>query len=178
MKLRKVVDVCVKSGRVELRRAPGCQWVGNGGAQYAFYSLPVLTEDNAPTLFDIPSEKAQMVQVIPGCPSLLCDVYEEEVPIERDLNASRYCPDGLVPFSGRTGLIFIKRKYLTPFKDDDRVSFFERCGCIAVKVGMTLCAVIAPYRVINDEYLDGLSDYLEDCRKTAEFGKSDEDIEE
>ena len=72
-------------------------------------------------------------------------------------------------------MIFIKHKYLTPFKDDDRVFFFERCGCIAVKVGMTLSAVIAPYKVINKEYLDGLSDYLEDCRRTFEGEPEDED---
>lgn len=176
MKIRKVVDICVKSGSVELRRAPECQWVGDGSAQYAFYNLPVLNCENAPTLFDIPPEKAAMVRTIHGQPNVLCDVYEEEVPIERDMLASRFCPDGLVPFSGRTGLIFIKHKYLTPFKDDDRVFFFERCGCIAVKVGITLCAVIAPYKVINEEYLDGLSDYLEDCRKTF-WGDKEEDAE-
>lgn len=174
MKTRKVIDICVKSGSVELRRAPGCQWVGDGGAQYAFYNLPVLDCDNAPVLFDIPPEKAAMVRMIHGLPPVLCEVYEEEVPIERDANASRFCPDGLVPFAGRTGLIFIRQKYLSPFKDDDKVFFFERCGCIAVKVGLTLCAVIAPYKVINKEYLDGLSDYLEDCRRTLEGEPSEE----
>ena len=176
MKIRKVIDICVKSGSVELRRAPGCQWVGDGGAQYAFYNLPVLDCESAPTLFDIPSEKASMVRMIHALPPVLCEVYEEEVPVERDMLASRYCPDGLVPFAGRTGLIFIKHKYLTPFKDDDRVFFFERCGCIAVKVGMTLSAVIAPYKIINKEYLDGLSDYLEDCRRT--LGENDENEDE
>lgn len=177
MKIRKIIDICVKSGNVELRRAPECQWVGNGGAYYAFYNLPMLTCENAPTLFDIPQEKASMVRAIHDSPTILYDVYDDEAPVERDMTASRYCPDGLVPFSGKNGLIFIQQKYLTPFKDDDRVFYFERRGCIAVKVGMTLCAVIAPYKVINAEYLDGLAEYLEECKRTAEGPEPREDNE-
>lgn len=168
MKIRKVIDICVKSGSVQLWNGEGCQWIGDGGAAYAFYNLPHLTCENVPTMFDIPDEKSSMVRMIGAAPPILSELYPDESAIERNALASRFCPDGLVPFSGMNGLIFIKQKYLSPFKDDGNIFFFERRGYIAVKLGLTLCAVIAPYTVINDEYLDGLSGYLEECRLTAE----------
>lgn len=169
MKIRKVIDICVKTGSVDLRTGADtdCQWIGNGAAFYAFYGLPHLTADNVIPVFDIPEECANMIRMNGVAPLILCENYTGEVACERDMVASRYAPDGLIPFHTSEGLVFIQQKYLQPFGKDKQLFFFERGGYIAVKEGITLRAVIAPYQIINREYIDGLTDYLLKCEITA-----------
>lgn len=169
MKIRKVIDICVKTGSVDLRTGADtdCQWIGNGAAFYAFYGLPHLTADNVISVFDIPEECANMIRMNGVAPLMLCENYRGEVACERDMVASRYAPDGLIPFHTSEGLVFIEQKYLQPFGKDKQLFFFERGGYIAVKEGITLRAVIAPKMVITREYIDGLTDYLLKCEITA-----------
>lgn len=169
MKIRKVIDICVKTGNVDLRTGADtdCQWIGNGAAFYAFYGLPHLTADNVISVFDIPEECANMIRMNGVAPLMLCENYRGEVACERDMVASRYAPDGLIPFHTSEGLVFIEQKYLQPFGKDKQLFFFERGGYIAVKEGITLRAVIAPKMVITREYIDGLTDYLLKCEITA-----------
>lgn len=169
MKIRKVIDICVKTGNVDLRTGADtdCQWIGNGAAFYAFYGLPHLTADNVIPVFDIPEECANMIRMNGVAPLMLCENYRGEVACERDMVASRYAPDGLIPFHTSEGLVFIEQKYLQPFGKDKQLFFFERGGYIAVKEGITLRAVIAPKMVITREYIDGLTDYLLKCEITA-----------
>lgn len=167
MKIRKVIDISVKSGCIDLRDGVDCQWIGDGNAFYSFWGLPQLNADNVCAMYDIPTECVNMIHERGAAPYLLCEDYSGEVACERDALASRYCPEGLVAFAAADGLLFIQHKYLTPFEKGEELFFFERGGYIAVKVGITLRAVIAPYRVLDKEYIDGLSDYLIKCKLTA-----------
>ena len=119
-----------------------------------------------------------MIRMNGVAPLMLCENYTGEVACERDMVASRYAPDGLIPFHTSEGLVFIQQKYLQPFGKDKQLFFFERGGYIAVKEGITIRAVIAPYQIINREYIDGLKDYLLKCEITAHNILSARDTEQ
>ena len=167
MKTRAMADVCLKGKSVIICDGKGCQWIGDGSAFFAVYGLPHLTPEGFCGVFDIPEDCSSMVRAKDAIP-LFDEFYEGEIAVERDALAAKYCPDGLEVFSTSKGLTFIRDKYLKPFdRKSQNLFFFERGNVIAVKEGITLRAVIAPCLLLNDQYIDGLADFLEKCRATA-----------
>lgn len=150
MKIQKIVDICKKSGQLYITEAEGAQWIGNGQAVYPLYDLPKLTAEELCTIYSITEEQRDKMILNEK------DASEYKIDfsaINGDEEATEVVNIGL-HFGGTSlimlkcggGISFVKRMYLTPFKEE--VQYWRRTGPIGeyfvVTAGMFIKAIIVP----------------------------------
>ncbi|MBR2335824.1 MAG: hypothetical protein IKA62_06350 [Clostridia bacterium] len=185
MKIKKIVDMCRREGTVKIFvDESGVQWLGNGYACYPLYDIPTLTEDEFYTIFDFtPKQRNETVFTRSPFPDSLCndDIHPTDQHCDR---LSQYIPFGsrlLIPFSTAVGIKFLDDEYLAPLVGEtDKVEVFERTSkngesYFAVKVGMTLRAIIMPFNAINKSFVDNIGEIYSLC-KNALINKDAEQI--
>ena len=79
------------------------------------------------------------------------------------------------------GIRFIDKEYLRPLSDYDMdiLRFYERTSTggqlyIAVKAGMMLEAIIAPFNAVNDKFVEKLQEITKDCEIALSIKKRKE----
>lgn len=152
MKIQKIVDLCKKSGQMYKTKAEGTQWIGNGYAIYPLYDLPDLTTEELCTIYGI-SEEQQEKMILNDK-----DVSEykaidfgtikpDEEPAEVIKLGLFYGGASLIMLKCAGGISFVKRAYLTPFKEETQ--FWRRVGAsgseyFVVTAGMFVVGIILP----------------------------------
>lgn len=92
-----------------------------------------------------------------------------EKPVEREAISIAYSGKTLKPLQTRRGLVFIENRYLSPVSDIlDVLELYERITprgtpYIVAKAGFLLQAVIMPYDVISQQFVDNLKRLTEQC---------------
>ena len=96
-------------------------------------------------------------------------------PAERVLNDDDfsiiYSGTELKPLKTRNGIIFIQQKYLAPLEDVlDVLQLYERVtpdgeSYIAAKAGLLIAAVIFPYSVVNEKFVNRLEEVARESRR-------------
>ena len=92
-----------------------------------------------------------------------------EKPVEREAISIAYSGKTLKPLQTRRGLVFIESRYLSPVSDIlDVLELYERITpggtpYIVAKAGFLLQAVIMPYDVISQQFVDNLKRLTEQC---------------
>ncbi len=181
MKLKKIAQLCNKEKTYILydhANSSGwiTQWLGDGCAAYPLAGVPLLDEDSLCRLFDI-SDKRRDKLIIQRLekPSAIC--MEDTDPAEVQVQAlePNICDRGreLIPLKARDGIIFIQKKYLSPFdREENMIELYQRKtggeSYIAVKTGLLVRALIFPVRTVNDKFIEQLSFLLRECQRTAE----------
>ena len=176
MKIKKVAAVVSKERRIVVSDGAYCQWLQFRGAFYPLYGLPPLAKVSFFKMFDIPADKWEKY-------------YYNEIPLPDGISFEDVCKEEQVldrgrlrvVLSGRTleplvtsqGLIFIDVRYLAPFADDDNYELYERTATdgspyIAVKSGMELAGVILPYEVVDEDFIETLTNLLDLSRVALE----------
>ena len=185
MKIKKIVDMCRREGTVKIMiDENGVQWLSNGYACYPLYDVPTLTEDEFYTIFDFsPKQRNETVFTRTTFPDSICN--DDNHPTDQYCDRlSQYIPFGsrlLIPFSNASGIKFIDDEYLAPLVgESDKVEVYERTSkhgdsYFAVKVGMTLRAIIMPFNAINKSFVDNIGEIYSLC-KNALISKEAEQI--
>lgn len=174
MKLKKVVSLCLSSGRVQLfdhvdNDGVVGQWLGDGCALYPLGNVPYLDEDTACAVFDITEKKRGKMMVSK-------DAMPERISVA-DYNAGdrqaedmgisiSYKGTSVQPLLIRPNreIIYIQKKYLAPLDDvmdDLQFCVREMPGgerYVVAFVGLLIAAVILPYTLMGEEYVDKLED--------------------
>lgn len=191
MKLKKVSAICKREKRYYLfdrttESGGGEQWVGDGCAVYLLDGLPHLNEDNLCRMFDISEgQRDNIIIKQTKAPDSICweDTNMDESEAKDMEPGLIYEGRELLPLMTREGIIFIDKKYLSPFNGEgEYIRLYRRRtsegqAYIAVKAGLMIRGVIFPVDVVSDKLVNCLGDMLRECRRATEKakGQSNED---
>lgn len=183
MKLKKVAALCSRQGVFHLYDEVDDdgelvrQWLGDYGAIYPLYGLPVLDEENLCTMFDISEKKRKKCSFRrERAPRSFCldDNEPGEQCLYSDWPTVEYNGFVVKPLSTREGIVFIQNAYLVPLEDmEDYLRLFERRTedgqrYIVAKNGMEIAAIIMPMDTIKMGFVDKLEQLAHMCRATLE----------
>ena len=184
MKIKKTVDICRREGLARIYKgANGTQWLSCGYACYPLYEIPELSEDEFFTIFDLsPKQREETLfeRAENPLPLSTLDFYEDEEICER---LSPNIPFGsklLIPFSTLSGIKFLDSEYLAPLADEIKsIEVYERTPkngepYFAVKVGMSLRALIMPFNAVNKPFVDNIEKIYFLCQRALSKKDSDE----
>lgn len=188
MKIKNIAAICKKNKYAVIyerytESGGVIQYIGDGAAAYPVTGLPALDKESLLTIFDVPEKQREdwFVQVA-GIPSEISfeDTDANEKPVEREAISIGYSGKTLKPLQTRRGLVFIESRYLSPVSDIlDVLELYERItpggtSYIVAKAGFLLQAVIMPYDVINQQFVERLQDLTREC----EFSLSEKERRE
>ena len=151
MKIQKIIDLCKKSGMLYIIKANGVQWVCNGFATYPLVGLPEFTPETLCETFGV-SEDAQSKMILNTKTSEefreieFTDLKGDEEPAEILKIGISYGGEQLIPLKCDGGIYFIKRKYLSPFKEDVEL-WKRRTGAneyFVITKGMLTAGIVLP----------------------------------
>ncbi len=170
MEIKKIINFCKKRGVLYLFDGDGCQWISDGVAVYPLFNLPIFDEESILKAYDISGKKAEKLFMKRD------DHLPEAYDFSDNVDGEVVCEMGDVIFgdalaiSTSQGMMFIDRKYLSPFRDmqDDMLYIYERMTkggetYFAVKIGFSLVGIVMPYDCINEAFVDKLGKYYERC---------------
>ena len=160
MKIKSIAAICKKNKNIAIFERYSddgdilTQYIGDGSAVYPVIGLPPL---DAESLFDA-----------------------TERHVEREGISIIYSGRTLKPIRTTRGLVFIESRYLAPVADVlDVLELYERrttdgAPYIVAKAGFLLQAVIMPYDVINQQFVESLQALTREC----EFALSEKERRE
>lgn len=179
MKLKKVISICNQqktfrlfdkiSGNGEI-----VQWMGDGFAAYPLNGLPILDEETLCAVFDISEKQLKNTSVrrltMPDALNV-GDTDPDERILKDDDFSITYGGTQVKPLKTRNGIIFIQQKYLAPLEDVlDVVQLYERVTpdgqtYVAAKAGLLIAAVIFPYRLVTEKFVNRLEEITRESRR-------------
>ncbi len=188
MKIKNIAAICKKKKSVVLFERYNdegevvLQYIGDGAAVYPVIGLPVLDKESVLTIFDVPEKQREdwLVRSM-GVPDgiSLDDVDGTEKPVEREAISIVYSGKTLKPLRTRRGLVFIESRYLSPVSDVlDVLELYERITpsgtpYIVAKAGFLLQAVIMPFDVINQQFVEKLQELTRECALSLDLRKQE-----
>ncbi len=185
LKIKKLIDICKKTGNIFLYDTGNSRWISDGHAIYDITELPAFDEFTLCKTYDINDKQASKINFRNETmlPQEICftDICENETIAERGPMWLSHAGTGIIPFKTSQGVVFVESKYLQPLSDvsESLLTLYERTtknGNIyfAVKSGMLLLAVITPFDVVNEEFVERLKELTQQC-EVALFNKKSGD---
>lgn len=175
MKIKSIAAICKKNKNIAIFERYSddgdilTQYIGDGSAVYPVVGLPQLDKESLLTIFDVPEKDRDnyFVKTL-GVPVGISfeDTDETERHVEREGISIIYSGRTLKPIRTTRGLVFIESRYLSPVAR-------ERPTIVA-KAGFLLQAVIMPYDVINQQFVESLQSLTREC----EFSLSEKERRE
>ena len=184
MKIKNIAAICKKNKYAVIyeRYTEGgvVQYIGDGAATYPVTGLPALDKESLLTIFDVPEKQREVA----GIPSEISfeDMDANEKPVEREAISIAYSGRTLKPLQTRRGLVFIESRYLSPVSDIlDVLELYERITpggtpYIVAKAGFLLQAVIMPYDVISQQFVDNLKRLTEQCVLSLDLREREKEL--
>ena len=189
MKIKSIAAICKKNKNIAIFERYSddgdilTQYIGDGSAVYPVVGLPQLDKESLLTIFDVPEKDRNnyFVKTL-GVPVGISfeDTDETERHVEREGISIIYSGRTLKPIRTTRGLVFIESRYLSPVADVlDVLELYERrtaegAPYIVAKAGFLLQAVIMPYDVINQQFVESLQSLTREC----EFSLSEKERRE
>lgn len=168
MKIKAVESLLKQTKFITLYDDDRCQWVSNGHACYPLRNMPLLDADSIFTMLDVPEEKKDKYifrrDELSASGLDFSDNVTAERVFDRDLLALSMGGKEIEALRSHSGgILFFDTAFLKPFADEESVELYERQDesgktYIAVKTGLLLLGVILPVRVINESFIEMLSD--------------------
>lgn len=187
MKIKSIAAICKKNKYVVLfdkyseNGETVLQYIGDGAAVYPVVGLPPLDKESVLTIFDVPEKQREgwIVKTSVHIPEDINfeDFDDDEKPVDRNDLSIVYSGKTLKPLRTRRGLVFIESRYLAPVSDVlDVLELYERFTAsgtpyIVAKAGFLLQAVIMPYDVISQQFVERLQELTEQCALSLDLRK-------
>ena len=178
MKIKSIAAICKKNKNIAIFERYSddgdilTQYIGDGSAVYPVIGLPPLDAESLLTIFDVPEKDRDnyFVKTL-GVPAGISfeDTDATERQVEREGISIIYSGRTLKPIRTTRGLVFIESRYLAPVADVlDVLELYERrttdgAPYIVAKAGFLLQAVIMPYDVINQQFVESLQALTREC---------------
>ena len=186
MRIKQIEKLCKRDKTIVLfddtRGEHPAQWIGDGKAAYPVEGLPELDRDAIFTIFSVPDNKQDKwaYHRLNTLPDILC--FEDKMEGEaeaKEIGELQLVRNGRTLKAVRTsrGIIFYDTIYMEPISDLFNLSIFERstkegASYIAVKTGFLLRALIMPYDIIKDDFVDELTSLAEEAVRTLSRKKA------
>lgn len=184
MKIKKIVDICRHEGVARISKdSRGIQWLSCGYACYPLYEIPELSEEEFFTIFDFsPKQREDTLFERTEHPISLstADFSEAEESCERLTPNIPFGSKLLIPFSTLSGIKFLDSEYLAPLADEIKnIEVYERISKtgephFAVKVGMSLRALIMPFNAVNKPFVDNIEKIYSLCKRSLYIKEAEE----
>ena len=169
MKIKKIVDICRRSGRIVLMNdEAGRQWLGDGVGCYPLLDAPLFDEESLYATFDITEKQQENIifQFEEQLPEKLCfaDSCDGETFAERNDIAFYYKGEAYHVYHSAAGALYVKAKYLNPLPKDG-LEIYQRqtesgTPYFVCKMGYMIQALMMPtYLDDNKEFAKHL-DFL------------------
>lgn len=181
MKLKKIVKLCKDAGVLTIYndRTRDIQWISDGHAVYPLQGCPVFDEGSFCSTFEINDKQRDKMHI----------TIQDELPEHLDFGDSdnfetvveelplyvSYSAFDVVAFKTESGIEFVKREHLAPLGDYSSrdLMYFLRTtkhgvNYFVVKNGFELAAVIMPVKIITDDFMKELRDFVTLAKITAE----------
>lgn len=180
MKIKKIVDICKKTGALYLYIADGEQYVSDGKAIYPLYDMPDFNADTFCKAYDIDNKKADKMAIMTRfeLPGGVClkDVIDAEEITQRSKIKLNIQGGEMLPLITSHGVEFINTKYLSPIESNVEIEFYERTTpegstYFAVKSGLILLCAITPEKIITENFNEELKILTRMCSLTFENTK-------
>lgn len=180
MRMRKVIDICKKTGALYLYNTEeGVQWISDGAAMYPMFDLPQFGCDELCEVFDLTDEQREKMHMshlssLPNGVSVE-DIQVGERPVERLTPWMRYAGTDMVAYRTSDGVVFLDARYLTPYEKAESLDIYERHTAsgqmyFAVKIGFMLHGLIEPQKP-DRALLSGLEDIVRGYRTALEIAE-------
>ena len=168
MKIKNVAAICKRKKSIVLYNdQSGQQYISDGFAVYPVFGLPKLNMDYVLAIFDIPEKDREKYitreTVLPNGINISDDDYSKKAVIPIPISIA-YGGVPLRPLKTTGGIVYIDGRYLSPLADMlDVLELYERRTAegalyIAAKAGFLLQGVIFPQNVIEESFVNRLSD--------------------
>ena len=168
MKIKSLAAICKRRKNIVLfHDGSDQQYISDGNAVYPVFGLPELNTDYILTIFDVPEKDRDKYitreTTLPDGINLSDDDYSERAVISIPISIA-YGGTPLRPLKTTGGIVYIDSRYLSPLADMlDVLELYERRTTagelyIAAKAGFLLQAVILPHNVIEESFVDRLSE--------------------
>ena len=184
MKIKKIVDICRHEGVARIfKDSREVQWLSCGYACYPLYEIPKLGEDEFFTIFDFtPKQREETLFELTDHPGAIstADFYVGEELCERLTPNIPFGSRLLFPFSTLGGIKFLDSEYLSPLADEIKsLEVYERTPekgetYFAVKVGMSLRAIIMPFNALNKPFVDNIEKIYSLCKRSLRNKEAEE----
>ena len=158
MKIKKIVDICRKSGQIRILNGKDMQWLGDGVAFYPLEDAPLFDEDSLCATFDITEKQKESIlfKIEAELPENICfeSNCDGEDYAERSDIGITYKGDDLHIYHSAKGALYMKAKYLRPLSSEDVEIFLRETKdgtpYFVCKMGFMIQAVIMP--VMMEKY--------------------------
>lgn len=152
MNIKKVVDICRKSGVITLINGKGMQWLGDGSAYYPLENAPWFDEVSLCATFGITDKQKESILL--KVKHELPEMFDFESTSSGERFAERndislvYRNTDLLVFSSEDGALYMKAKYLAPVMAEGLEIYLRKTESgvpyFVCKQGWIVQAVIAP----------------------------------
>ena len=170
MEIKKIINLCKKSGALRIYENEGVQWISDGYALYPLFGLPLFDEESICAAYDISAKKAEKMHITFDLNLPANFDFRDDTAEETQCKRGSPIFGGLIPITTSHGIEFIQSKYLLPFADhdDNMLYIFERTTAagatyFAIKDGLMLAGLVMPYDCINEGFVNNLKDICEQC---------------
>lgn len=174
MKIKKIIDICKKTGNIIIYNTERGSWLSDGFAWYPTSDLPQFDEVTLCEVYDITDSQASKINFRHegALPSEFCfdDLCEEEELSSRGPLWLSSGNTGIIPYEATQGVEFIKAKYFAPLSDikDSMLDVYERISAsgktyFVAKTGLIVVAVITACDVVNKEFVAQLMALTKQC---------------
>lgn len=183
MKIKKVVDICKRSGQITLLNDEDMQWLGDGVAFYPLMDAPLFDEDSLVATFDITEKQKESIlfRTEFNLPEGFCfeNNCDGETFAERNDIILNYKGEDFHVFHSSRGALYIKAKYLSPLNKEE-LEIYQRqtkggIPYFVCKTGFMVQALIMP--VMLDTKVKAFAEALDLLYEQSLKSREDKDNE-
>ena len=189
MKIKRIIDLCKKSGSCTLCQQGELQWISDGYSMYPMFELPTFDQISLFNTYDFTEKQKDKIiyRHENHMPEEICfdDISTEETMAEPLRIWIQTGDRELIPYKTTEGIKFVDSRYLDPLRDSDQgyLELYERHNkngiYFAAKIGMILSGIILPYDAISKEFVDDIRLIAQQCEialfNKQGFGKDEKD---
>lgn len=188
MKIKSLAAICKRRKVLSYSTTATISNIYRTGTPYIlFFGLPELNTDYVLTIFDVPEKDRDKYitreTALPSGINFSDDDFGERAVITIPISIA-YGGTPLRPLKTTGGIVYIDSRYLSPLADMlDVLELYERRTSegalyIAAKAGLLLQAVIFPHNVIEESFVDRLSELAALTEEAFDRQKTKEERDE
>lgn len=185
MEIKKIINLCKKSGQLRIFENEGKQWISDGHALYPLFDFPLFDEANICKVYDISAKKAAKMHITFDLNLPTSFDFRDDTESETQCARGEPLFGGLIPITTAHGIEFIQSKYLSPFSDSDdaMLYIFERTTAsggsyFVIKEGFMLVGLVMPYDCINESFVNRIKGIYEQCEMALSNKQSNAERED
>lgn len=174
MLIKKLISLCNKSKMIQVYHTDTIKYISDGHVVYPIYQDFEFNSISLCEIYDLDKDKVGHVD-LNGLPEGVSGQDNIEAEVQCTILPIQIYRSGevLLALESASGISFIAKKYLSPLSDTDpdSISIYERhigkgFYYFVAKVGLELAAIILPTEILNDKFIEDITNFAGLCEET------------